>query len=889
MVRIGWSPTSENDGQKWFNGSISGISVYGSALTAAQVQSLYQGNSGGILPTATPLSIAAASMLDLDGVNQQVASLSDYTAGNGGSLINSNTGLAAVLTVSPSSGSTTFSGVIQGGGSLGTLSLAMSGSGTQVLAGANTYTGATTVSFGTLQVGITNALPTATALTFANSAGAVLNLNRNSQTVGSLAGGGASGGNVALGGGTLTVGNASSTSYSGNINGNGVLTKQGTGMLTLTAVQGYSGATIISGGTLQLGVAAGLAHNWSFNNNLADSVGGVSAILYGNATLSSSSVTITGNGSSHINYVALGSGSNLLPTTNSPATIELWATENQVENWSRVFDFGSTAGGVSNLMWSWTNGTGNPGAIWAGAGSNQNAYAYTNTGTEYHIALVLTPNGSSTNLNWYQMNLAGTVLNSGSATSAWNISQLTQTNMWLGRSEYGDNDANASYEGVRIWDTALTQAQLSAASVAGPNGLSGNFLPTATPLTVAANATLDLGGGPQQVASLSDYTPGSGGSLINSNTGFASILTLSPTSGSSTFSGQIRGGGALGTLSLVMSGSGTQVLAGSSSYTGGTTVSGGTLQLGAANALPTATALSFANSAGAVLNLNGNNQTVGSLAGGGPSGGNVALGGGTLTIGNAASTSYSGVIGGNGALIKQGAGMLTLNGVQGYSGPTIVSGGTLQLQSLWTAAPLAYTFASGTAANIGTLSVSTSTSGSPTFSANGGPKPGLGSVTLNGSQYIEIDPTSGSLPNLGGTSGNSYTIGMWIKTSVSGGEFLYKGGASWAGNDEAFFLTSGVGTGTGGTGTHVGGVQYGGGWVGGNTNVVNGNWNYISIVRSGGTSTMYVNGVADGTSTSMGNAENGTQMIRIGWTNDGGDGPVNFNGSISGVSVYGSA
>ena len=46
------------------------------------------------------------------------------------------------------------------------------------------------------------------------------------------------------------------------------------------------------------------------------------------------------------------------------------------------------------------------------------------------------------------------------------------------------------------------------------------------------------------MASLSDYTPGSGGSLINSNTGLATVLTLSPTAGTTTFSGQIQGGGA---------------------------------------------------------------------------------------------------------------------------------------------------------------------------------------------------------------------------------------------------------------------------------------------------------------------------------------------------------
>ena len=881
-------------------------------------------------------------------------------------------------------------------------------SGLVVLGGSNTYTGATTVNGGTLQLGVANALPANTALTLSNTAATVLDLNGNNQTVGSLAGG-AGGGNVALGGGVLTVGGApgmsgsASTVYLGGISGSGGLTKQGAGMLTLGASQGYAGPTIVSGGTLQLGLVSGLAHRWSFNGSLADSVGGSTATLFGTASLGANQVTLPG-GTNGTSYVSL--GSNLLPTTNSPATIALWATESQVQTWSRIFDFGSTAGGVSNLMWSWTQGTSNPGAIWAGAGSNQNAYAYTNTGTENHIALVLTPNGSSTNLNWYQFSASGTVLNQGSYTSSWNISQLTQSNMWLGHSEYSaDHDASASYNEVRIWDTALTQAQLSMFSSLGPDslGASSNVLPVATPLSIAANATLDLAGMSQQVASLADLSPGSGGSVVSSNAALATVLTLSPTGGSTTFSGVVAGGGGLGAISLAMSGAGTQVLAGSNTYTGGTTISAGTLQLGAANALPTATALSFANAAGAVLNLNGNNQTVGSLAGGGPSGGNVTLGGGVLTVGGAPGTSgsagtvYSGVIGGAGGLIKQGAGQLTLSAVQsysgpttisggtlqlgvanalptatalsfansagavlnlngnnqtvgslagggasggnvtlgggsltvgnagnttysgavsgagalvmqgtgmltltnpqGYSGPTIVSAGTLQLQAQLSAAPLAYTFANGTAANIGSQSVTTTTSGNPTFSASGGPAPGLGYVTLNGSQYIEIDPTSGNLPNLGGASGNSYTIGMWIKTSTPGGEFLYKGSnvtTLWPTGCEAFFLTSGVGAGAGGTGTHVGGVQSSGGWVGGNTSVVNGNWNYISIVRNGGTSTLYVNGVADGTSTGMNVAEQGTQMIRIGWTNDGpgsnpNDGPVNFNGSISGVAVYGSA
>ena len=113
---------------------------------------------------------------------------------------------------------------------------------------------------------------------------------------------------------------------------------------------------------------------------------------------------------------------------------------------------------------------------------------------------------------------------------------------------------------------------------AGPNSPPRpvlNLLPISTPVTVASGATLDLGGS-QTVASLSDAMPGMGGIIQNSGTS-PSTLTLSATGGSTTFSGVIAGGVPLGSISLVMSGSGLQVLSGSNTYTGGTTVGGGTL------------------------------------------------------------------------------------------------------------------------------------------------------------------------------------------------------------------------------------------------------------------------------------------------------------------------
>ena len=73
-------------------------------------------------------------------------------------------------------------------------------------------------------------------------------------------------------------------------------------------------------------------------------------------------------------------------------------------------------------------------------------------------------------------------------------------------------------------------------------------------------------------------------------------------------------------------------LSGSNGYTGGTTISAGTVQIGVANALPAAGTVALANAANTWLNLNNLNQTIGGLSGGGTTGGNVALGSGTLTV-----------------------------------------------------------------------------------------------------------------------------------------------------------------------------------------------------------------------------------------------------------------
>ncbi|MBK9329489.1 MAG: autotransporter-associated beta strand repeat-containing protein [Sphingobacteriales bacterium] len=168
---------------------------------------------------------------------------------NGGTLTLANTG----------SGGTTVSSVIS---STGGVLVNNSGSGITILSGSNSYSGTTAINGGTLQLGVNSTLPSATAVTIANTSGVILDVNGKTQTIASLAGGGGTGGTVSLGAGTLTVNGSTSTTYSGIISGSGgALAKNGTSTLTLAGANTYTGATTISAGTLQLGAAGSGANS----------------------------------------------------------------------------------------------------------------------------------------------------------------------------------------------------------------------------------------------------------------------------------------------------------------------------------------------------------------------------------------------------------------------------------------------------------------------------------------------------------------------------------------------------------------------------------------------------------------------------------------------------
>jgi outer membrane autotransporter protein len=304
-------------------------------------------------------------------------------------------------------------------------------------------------------------------------------------------------------------------------------------------------------------------------------------------------------------------------------------------------------------------------------------------------------------------------------------------------------------------------------------GAAGSFS-AASAFTVASGATLDLAGFSQSVGSLA----GAGAVALGAGT-----LTAGGSNASTTFSGAISGTGG-----LTKAGAGTFTLSGANSYTGTTTVAAGTLQAGAAGAFAPSSAFTVAS--GAVLDLAGLSQSIGSLAGAGT----VALGAGTLTTGaDGSATAFSGAMTGTGGLTKTGAGTFTLSGANSYTGATTVAGGTLRAGATGSFAPSsAFTVASGAALDLAGFSQSIgSLAGAGTVALGAGTlSTGSDNTSTTFSGAItgtgDLIKTGAGTFTLTGTSSHSgattVQAGRLVVNGVTGSAVTVNGGAIFGGS-----------------------------------------------------------------------------------------------------------
>ncbi|WP_191963356.1 beta strand repeat-containing protein, partial [Flavobacterium luteum] len=260
------------------------------------------------------------------------------------------------LTTFNGSGSVTQTGVFGGG----TGGITYSGSGTLVLNQANTYIGATSISSGTIRLGAASSFPSSSALTV-NTPG-TFNLFNFSATAASLAGSGTVSSTGSSTTPVLTVGDTTSTTFSGVIQ-NGTttsvgLTKVGTGTLTVSGTNNtYTGATTITTGTLLVNgsLASGSAVSVTSNGTLGGNgtAGGTVALTAGTVA--------PGNAPSTVGNLSTGA---FTFDTNSKYTFDITnVAGNAGTNWdlltsSGVIDIAATSGSPIVINLSGNNSTG---------------------------------------------------------------------------------------------------------------------------------------------------------------------------------------------------------------------------------------------------------------------------------------------------------------------------------------------------------------------------------------------------------------------------------------------------------------------------------------------------------------------------------------------------
>ncbi len=233
-----------------------GGTTIGAGVVSVSADGASAGNAGnlGVVPAS-----AIANNLILNGGD---------LLGGGTFTLNANRGLGIGATsgsagatglIDAASGQTfTVGGIIASAGNTGADSLTVnsivSTPGTVVLGGANTFSGTTLITAGTLQLANSLALQNSTlnynsgSLTFASglTAATIAEFTGSQNlTLNNLA--------VTPAGVTLTTGGNNATwTYGGMLSGLGGLTKAGSGTMTLTGNNSYSGATTVSAGELQL-------------------------------------------------------------------------------------------------------------------------------------------------------------------------------------------------------------------------------------------------------------------------------------------------------------------------------------------------------------------------------------------------------------------------------------------------------------------------------------------------------------------------------------------------------------------------------------------------------------------------------------------------------------
>lgn len=555
----------------------------------------------------------------------------------------------------------TVSGGISNSAAVSPAGLTKSGAGTLRLTQANTYDGGTTINAGLIALGHDQALGTGTV----TLAGGGLQADGAARTLAN---------NVVLTG-TSTVSSTQSLRITGTFTNSGTTslttTLSGTGTVLELAGNVYLSESAASARTLQIfgsgdRLISGVIANNSGSNTLASHV-------FFNA---SGTLTLTGTNTYTGRTLAAGGGfivlnqdRNLGAVPVAPMTDALILANNGRIRANSTFTLDANRGiGIGNSGGGTATGqvdvVANAVLTIAGTVANRtmnhdgSASSGTNVGS-------LTKSGTGV------LELSGNNTYSGLTTVSNGILRL-KSNTALGSTAGGTVVSSGGH--VELADgVVVTGESITINSTSGTTG-PGSPEVNRGGLQAAVNATAEWAGNVIMGVDLARLGTQEGGTLTVSG---------NITDGASSFglrlSGEMTGRGG-----LILSGTGN-------AWDGETEIVRGKVFLGAHNTLPTTTILDIHftgtnNAEYAGLDMNGFNQTISSLRNDGNTGANAELTNGsrtlsTMTVNEAGTTTYTGVINGNVALVKNGAGTLILNQANRLTGGMTVNEGILRISN----------------------------------------------------------------------------------------------------------------------------------------------------------------------------------------------------------------
>jgi autotransporter-associated beta strand protein len=560
----------------------------------------------------------------------------------------------------------TYAGSIGGSGAV-----TVQGGGTVTFTGGNTYAGGTTITAATLQLG-------------------------NSGASGSIAG-------DVVDNGTFTINRSDTFTLGNTISGTGSFVQAGSGTTILTQNNGYTGATTVTAGTLQ--VSGSIAGSSGVTVNAGATLAGT-----GTVTGRVSSTTINAGGTLAPGNNAVGNlvvSGDLLFQTGASYLVQVSPTSagNTFVSGSTTVAGTLTANAVGgaytvNQVFPVLSSTGSLGGTFNLAQTgNFGGATLSLTYSPHEVFLVITasPTGPpiwkaapgtsdwNTGTNWQ----SNTVPTAGDIAQ-FNTSTITTIDIRQANTQVGGLQINA---GAPAYTFNVTGSGSGASSLivsgSGVADISGN-----APTFVVSGSAGNLGTLQFTNSSTADdativtnafgqtiFSGNSNGSLARFITNAGGVVDFSGTSGgagnnrisaasiegagtynlgsnalvvglndlSTTVSGSINDGGASGGTgaSLVKLGAGTLTLSGTNTYTGLTAVLGGAVQLG-------------------------DGGTSGSIAG------NVFVHT-TFAINRSDTYTFGGIIVGDGAFVQMGPGTTILTANSAYFGGTTISAGTLQL------------------------------------------------------------------------------------------------------------------------------------------------------------------------------------------------------------------